>query len=169
MIDEKPTTPLVIRLATPEDIATIEYLDSFSTSPTRDIHRAMQQYFGSVDPSTHERNFIFLAEIADSAAAKAELMVPPPAIPTTDAAPQHTVGITTQNVGYVKRVVVNPQYRKLGLAHQLMQYIIAFAQNEQHLAAIDLHVWEGNVPAIRLYESLGFALQHRELYFRLPL
>ncbi len=165
MIDEKPTVPLVIRLATPEDIATIDYLDSFSTSPTRDIHRAMQQYFGSVDPSTHERNFVFLAEIAGNAAAKAELMVPPTSIDT----PQQTTSISTQNVGYVKRVVVNPQYRKHGLARLLMQTIIAFAQDEQHLAAIDLHVWEGNVPAIRLYESLGFALQHRELYFRLPL
>ena len=33
----------------------------------------------------------------------------------------------------------------------------------------DLHVWEQNLPAIRLYETLGFELQHRELYFRLPL
>ena len=61
MIDE-PTTPLVIRLATPEDIGTIEQLDSFSTSPTRNIPRAMEKYFGSVDPSTHERTLIFLAE-----------------------------------------------------------------------------------------------------------
>ena len=167
MIDEKPTTPLVIRLATPEDIATIELLDSFSISPTRDIHRAMQQYFGSVDPSTHEHTFIFLAEMEGVPAAKAELMVAPSSAPT-DASPQTTT-IPTQNIGYVKRVVVNPQYRKHGLARHLMQAIIAFAQNEQHLAAIDLHVWEGNVPAIRLYESLGFALQHRELYFRLPL
>jgi hypothetical protein len=50
MIDELPTTPLVIRLATPEDIPQIEMLDSFSTSPTRNIPQEMEKYFGSVDP-----------------------------------------------------------------------------------------------------------------------
>ncbi len=77
MIDEPPTTPLVIRLATPEDIGTIEKLDSFSTSPTRNIPRAMEKYFGSVDPSTHERTLIFLAEVAGVPLAKVELMLPP--------------------------------------------------------------------------------------------
>ena len=72
-------------------------------------------------------------------------------------------------IGYVKRVIVSPAYRNMGLARQLMQHIITYAQAELHLAAIDLHVWEQNLPAIRLYESLGFELQHRELYFRLPL
>ena len=160
MIEDPPTAPLVIRLATPEDIATIELLDSFSTSPTRDIPRAMEQYFGSVDPSTHERTLIFLAEMNGVAAAKAELMLPPE---------DSEQPVSTNAIGYIKRVVVHPQYRKHGLARHLMHYIIAFARTEQHLAAIDLHVWEGNVPAIRLYESLGFELKHHELYFRLPL
>ena len=160
MIEDPPTAPLVIRLATPEDIATIELLDSFSTSPTRDIHRAVEQYFGSVDPSIHERTLIFLAEMHGVAAAKAELMLPP------TNSEQH---ITTNAIGYIKRVVVHPQYRKHGLARHLMLYIIAFARAEQHIAAIDLHVWEGNIPAIRLYESLGFEIKHHELYFRLSL
>ncbi len=160
MIEDPPTAPLVIRLATPEDIATIELLDSFSTSPTRDIHRAMEQYFGSVDPSIHERTLIFLAEMNGVAAAKAELMLSP------TNSEQH---LTTNAIGYIKRVVVHPQYRKHGLARHLMHHIIAFARTEQHLAAIDLHVWEGNIPAIRLYESLGFEIKHHELYFRLSL
>ncbi len=50
-----------------------------------------------------------------------------------------------------------------------MQHIIGYARYELRLSAIDLHVWEGNTPAIRLYETLGFELQHRELYFRLSL
>ena len=50
-----------------------------------------------------------------------------------------------------------------------MQYVIQFARTELALTAIDLHVWEENVPAIRLYESLGFEVQHRELYFHLVL
>ena len=158
MIDESPTTPLVVRLATPEDIPLITMLDSLSLSPTRDIHRDMEKYFGSVDPSTHERILIFLGEVDGVAAAKAELMLPPPDERSTPPV-----------VGYVKRVVVHPDFRKRGLARQLMQHIIAFARSEQQIDRIDLHVWEGNIAAVRLYESLGFELQHRELYFRLPL
>ena len=158
MIDELPTTPLVVRLATPEDISQIEVLDSLSSSPTRDIHRDMEKYFGSVDPSTHERTLIFLGEVAGVVAAKAELMLPPQGMLDT-----------TPSFGYVKRVVVHPDFRKQGLARQLMQHIITFAHTEQQINAIDLHVWEDNVAAVRLYESLGFELQHRELFFRLSL
>jgi hypothetical protein len=77
MNDEPATSPQVIRLATPADIALIEELDSLSTSPRRNIHREMEKYFGSVDPSTHERTLIFLIEVAGVVAGKAELMVPP--------------------------------------------------------------------------------------------
>jgi len=155
MLDEKPTTTLVIRLATSEDTATIEELDSFSTSPTRTMHRDMQKYFGSVDPSTHERTLIFLAEVDGISAGKAELMLPSDAGPGT--------------VGYVKRVVVHPAMRGKGLAKRLMQHIINFARTTHKLAAIDLHVWEENQSAIQLYEALGFQVQHRELYYHLDL
>lgn len=143
------------RFATADDIALIDELDSFSSSPTRDIHRDMEKYFGSVDPSTHERTLILLAQIEHRAVAKAELLL----------APQETSGA----VGYIKRVVVHPDFRARGLARLLLQYLITYAQNELHLAALDLHVWEENLPAIRLYQALGFQLQHRELYFRLSL
>ena len=152
---------LVIRLATPNDIEQIEYLDSLSSSPTRDIHRDMHKYFGSIDPSTHERTLIFLLEIQGKMAGKAELMLAPASFYDDNPASSH--------VGYVKRVIVVPEYRKLGLARQLMQHIIQCARTELSLTAIDLHVWEENVPAIRLYESLGFEVQHRELYFHLGL
>jgi len=155
MVNNLPTTPLVIRLATPDDISTIEQLDSFSASPTRDIHRDIERYFGSVDPSTHEQTLIFLAELEGVPAAKAELMVPPTS--------------TQQATGYIKRVVVHPDYRRHGLARLLMQHIIDFSHQQLGLQALDLHTWEDNTSAIRLYESLGFHLQHRELYFRLPL
>lgn len=156
MIDElPPTEATVIRLAETADIEQIDYLDSFSHSPTRSIHREIEKYFGSVDPSTHEYTLIFLAEINGITCAKAELMLPPTGTPNP--------------VGYVKRVIVHPDYRKRGLSKLLMQHIIRFSREERHLEAIDLIVWESNVPAIQLYESLGFALQHRELYYRLPL
>ena len=95
MLDELPTTSLVMRLATPDDIPLIELLDSFSTSPNRDIHRDMEKYFGSIDPSTHERTLIFLAEVDGNVAAKIELMLPSSTNPHA--------------VGYIKRVVAHPR------------------------------------------------------------
>lgn len=160
MIDEDATSRSIIRIATPEDIVKIEELDSLSTSPTRNIHREMEKYFGSVDPTTHERTLIFLYEVNGIAAAKAELMLPPLSI--------HEESWQGAS-GYIKRVIVRPEIRKRGIARKLMLYIIEYAQKELHLSALDLHVWEKNHPAIRLYENLGFKLQHRELYFRLPL
>lgn len=150
-----PIVTPTFRFATPEDIILINELDSFSDSPTRDIHREMEKYFGSVDPSTHEHTLIFLAEIARTTVAKAELMLAP------------MEGGSA--VGYIKRVIVHPNYRQHGLGRTLLQYLIAYAQNELHLTGLDLHVWEGNKSAIKLYESLGFNLQHRELYLRLSL
>jgi GNAT superfamily N-acetyltransferase len=161
MSDETPTTPSVIRLATQDDSQIIDELDRMSSSPTRNIHREIEKYFGSVDPSTHERTLIFLAQVGEYIAGKAELMLAPASTDREAAAPPR--------VGYVKRVIVLPEYRKLGLARQSMQYIIEYARSELSLTAIDLHVWEENIPAIRLYESLGFEVQHRELYFHLVL
>ena len=77
MLDEQSPSSSIIRIATPEDIAKIEELDSLSTSPTRNIHREMEKYFGSVDPTTHERTVIFLSEVDGEVVAKAELMLPP--------------------------------------------------------------------------------------------
>ena len=160
MLDEQSPSSSNIRLATPEDIAKIEELDSLSTSPTRNIHREMEKYFGSVDPTTHERTLIFLCEVDGVVAAKAELMLPPLS--------DHTEGWQGAS-GYVKRVIVRPEFRQHGLARILMLHIIEYARKELLLSTLDLHVWEMNLPAIRLYENLGFQLQHRELYFRLPL
>src|SRR6266853_13239 len=142
MIDEQPTSRSIIRMATPEDIAQIEELDSLSTSPTRSIHREMEKYFGSVDPTTHERTLIFLCEIGSVVAAKAELMLPPLS--------NHAEGWQGAS-GYVKRVIVHPEFRQLGLARGLMLHIIEYAQKELLLSALDLHVWEINLTAFCLY------------------
>lgn len=155
MTDQSPTKALVIRIATPEDIVHIDHLDSFSASPTRHIHRDMHKYFGSVDPSTHERTIIFLVEVEGEVVGKAELMIPP-----------HN---TVSSTGYVKRVIIHPDYRGKGYARNVIEHIIAYGRDKQRLNAIDLHVWDQNTSAIRLYENLGFELQHRELYYRLSL
>src|SRR5579864_8053042 len=132
MSDHQPDA-LVIRLATSDDIEQIEYLDSFNLSPPRDIHREMQKYFGSVDPSTHDRTLIFLLEIQGTVVGKAELMIPA----------QGTIG----GIGYIKRVVIHPDFRGGGLAKSLLTHILTFARTEQNLQTVDLHVWEQNVPA----------------------
>ena len=155
MSDQQTHETLVIRIATPADIAIVNHLDSFSASPTRDIHRDVHKYFGSVDPSTHEMTLIFLLEIDGVTAAKAELMIPP-----------HD---TANPTGYIKRVVVHPDQRGKGLARQIMEYVVEYAHTQQHLDSVELHVWDQNVSAIHLYEALGFKLQHRELYYRLSL
>ena len=154
MTDQQTHETLVIRIATPADIAIVNHLDSFSASPTRDIHRDVHKYFGSVDPSTHEKTVIFLADVEGTAAAKVELMLPP--------------AESISPTGYVKRVIVHPDFRGRGLSKYLLNHVIDFAAS-LNLKEIDLHVWDQNQPAIHLYESLGFELQHRELYYRLPI
>jgi GNAT superfamily N-acetyltransferase len=151
-----------LRMGNVDDIAAIEWLDTFGTSPHRNINRDVDKYFGSVDPSVHERNLIFLAELPPEAhttapfrvVGKAELLL----APTGD----------ISDVGYIKRVVVHPRWRKHGVARAILEYI---KQQVPSLGVrnLDLHVWDGNTAAVKLYESLGFALRHRELYLRLPL
>ncbi len=154
MTESYLTMGLVIRQATLDDLPAIEALDRYSTSPFRNIHQDLQKYFGSLDPSMHERNLIFLAEVDGVPVGKAELVLAPAAVPS--------------QVGYIKRVVVHPDYRGQRIAHRLMQAVIAFSR-EEGLSFLDLHVFEQNLPAIRLYESLGFQEAHREVYYRLPL
>lgn len=152
----------VLRPATPADLAAVEWLDTFGASPHREIHRHMESYFGSVDPSLHERNLIILAEAPPAAHAalpfpvvgKAELLLAPADSPS--------------EVGYIKRVVVHPDWRGQGVARALLAHLRTLAPG-LGLRYLDLHVWDGNAPAVRLYESLGFAQRHRELYLRLDL
>jgi ribosomal protein S18 acetylase RimI-like enzyme len=154
--------PFILRMAQIEDAPAIEWLDTFGTSPHRNISRDVDKYFGSVDPSVHERNLIFLAEL--------------PAVATTTA-PFRAVGKAElllaptseiSDVGYIKRVVVHPRWRKHGVARAVLEYVMQQAP-ALGIRSLDLHVWDGNTAAVKLYESLGFALRHRELYLRLPL
>ncbi|HEY7125709.1 MAG TPA: GNAT family N-acetyltransferase [Ktedonobacterales bacterium] len=154
MAGNDPAKALVIRLAEVEDIPAIEALDQYGNSPLRAIHQDLQKYFGSLDPSMHERNTILLACIGSEAVGKAELVLAPRTLPTY--------------VGYIKRVIVRPEYRGQGIARRLMEAVIAFAKT-QEVHALDLHVFEKNLPALRLYESLGFQEEHREIYYRLNL
>jgi GNAT superfamily N-acetyltransferase len=158
----RSAAPFTLRLAQVDDIAAIEWLDTFGTSPHRAISRDVDKYFGSVDPSVHERNLIFLAELTPETGTsapfrivgKAELLLAPTMV--------------ISDVGYIKRVVVHPRWRKHGVARAVLEFVMQQAPL-LGVRSLDLHVWEGNAAAVTLYESLGFALRHRELYLRLPL
>ncbi|SRR5579883_2449650 len=160
--DAETAVPFVIRLATELDVAAIEWLDTFGSSPHRNLSKTMMNYFGSVDPSIHERNLIYLAELRSGVPTdlpfrvigKVELLLAPASEPS--------------EIGYIKRVVVHPAWRQHGVARAILEHVIHLAP-ELGVRALDLHVWEGNTPALRLYESLGFVERHRELYLRLSL
>lgn len=57
--------------------------------------------------------------------------------------------------GYINNVVIDKEYRGRGLARKLVDSLIAIG-NGQGVRDFTLEVRVSNVPAIRLYESLGF-------------
>ena len=67
----------------------------------------MEKYFGSVDPTTQERTLIFLSITDGVVAGKAKLMLPP----QSDHGEDWQVA-----VGYIKRVIVRPEFRQSSLA-----------------------------------------------------
>lgn len=62
--------------------------------------------------------------------------------------------------GQITNVAVHPDYRRLGLAKQLIQTFINLAKEKQ-LSSLTLEVREHNAAAISLYETMGFGLVGR--------
>ena len=56
--------------------------------------------------------------------------------------------------GYVTNVAVLPEYRRLGIGQKILKYVINVFKNE--LEFISLEVRVSNLPAISLYQKLGF-------------
>ena len=68
--------------------------------------------------------------------------------------------------GYITNVAVFPEYRRRGVAAQLLSVFENFARGN-HLAFLTLEVRAGNAPAIALYEKLGFReVGRRKNYYR---
>ena len=56
--------------------------------------------------------------------------------------------------GYITNVAVFPEYRRRGVAAQLLSVFENFARGS-HLAFLTLEVRPSNIPALKLYEAFG--------------
>ena len=70
--------------------------------------------------------------------------------------------------GYITNVAVFPEYRRRGIAAQIIKVFCDFAQGN-HLAFLTLEVRPTNTAAIELYRSFGFEeVGRRKNYYDLP-
>ncbi len=70
--------------------------------------------------------------------------------------------------GYITNVAVFPEYRRQGIAAQIIQVFCDFAAGN-HLAFLTLEVRPTNTAAIELYRSFGFEeVGRRKNYYDLP-
>ena len=61
-----------------------------------------------------------------------------------------------------RAMVVAPAYRGKGVARQLVEHALAFAESMDGVYQVTLDVTAGNGPAVHLYESMGFRAYGRE-------
>ena len=70
--------------------------------------------------------------------------------------------------GYITNVAVFPEYRRQGIAAQILQVFLQFAA-ANHLAFLTLEVRPSNAAAIALYQGFGFEeIGRRKNYYDLP-
>ena len=70
--------------------------------------------------------------------------------------------------GYITNVAVFPEYRRQGIAAQILQVFLQFAA-ANHLAFLTLEVRPSNAAAIALYQGFGFQeAGRRKNYYDLP-
>ncbi|KAL7746584.1 N-alpha-acetyltransferase 20 [Sorochytrium milnesiophthora] len=65
--------------------------------------------------------------------------------------------------GHVTAVTVAPEYRRLGLAKQLMQVLEMVSEKIYNGYFVDLFVRVSNSVAIQMYENLGYTVYRRVL------
>ena len=70
--------------------------------------------------------------------------------------------------GYITNVAVFPEYRRQGIAAQILQVFVQFAEANR-LAFLTLEVRPSNAAAIALYKDFGFEeVGRRKNYYDLP-
>ena len=70
--------------------------------------------------------------------------------------------------GYITNVAVFPEYRRQGIAAQILQVFLQFAA-ANHLAFLTLEVRPSNAAAIALYQGFGFEeVGRHKNYYDLP-
>lgn len=70
--------------------------------------------------------------------------------------------------GYISNVAVFPEYRRQGIAAQILQVFVQFAEANR-LAFLTLEVRPSNAAAIALYQGFGFEeVGRRKNYYDLP-
>ncbi len=70
--------------------------------------------------------------------------------------------------GEIERIAVDPALRRRGIGRKLMEAMTAFAGKEG-VEDVTLEVRAGNIAALKLYESFGFAVEgRRKGYYRNP-
>ncbi len=76
---------------------------------------------------------------------------------------------TLSGEGYITNVAVLPSHRGKGIASAIIESLLDFSE-EKKLEFVTLEVRESNLPAIRLYEKMGFgAVGKRPRFYRDPL
>ncbi|TDB39110.1 MAG: GNAT family N-acetyltransferase [Actinobacteria bacterium] len=63
---------------------------------------------------------------------------------------------THEDIGYVSDIVVHPDFEGVGVAGELLDATLQWAQ-ELDLKVLTLEVFDGNTRAMRLYEKHGYA------------
>jgi ribosomal protein S18 acetylase RimI-like enzyme len=63
-------------------------------------------------------------------------------------------GAKERHRGWMIQVYVRPEHRGSGMAAALVEHLVEHAR--RHVVQVHLGVWSENVPAIKLYERLGF-------------
>lgn len=56
-------------------------------------------------------------------------------------------------------LVVHDDWQRLGIGRAMLHSLLEWARRTESLERVQLHVTEGNEPAIRLYEDLGFVIE----------
>ena len=76
--------------------------------------------------------------------------------------------VVVADEGYITNVAVFPEYRRQGIAAQILQVFLQFAA-ANHLAFLTLEVRPSNAAAIALYQGFGFEeVGRRKNYYDLP-